>query len=443
VIFGFGYLVVCYQVKTAIWHRKRKFKKVMNGEVFSFFSDLLLIAAVGFLGSFGHCAGMCSPIALAFSLHQEAKISALSFHIWLNLGRLLSYGLIGGIIGAISEVLVAGGQLAGIDSSVRRGIAIATGIVLILFGLAQLGFLSPLKTGLKLIPRSSQPKSSNWNIHNLMLKFPQNPLCLGIIWGLMPCGFLYAAQIKAAETANFGAGVGTMLAFGLGTLPVMVGVGIFSSSLSSDRRGQLSRLGGWLTVAIGMITLLRTGDTMVDYSGHGSLICLGFALIARPIKAIWSFPYRYRRTLGIGAFGLGLIHTLHMVDHTWGWNPRTLFFMLPSHQIGIWIGIAALFLMVPAAMTSFDQAMQNLGCFWRKIHLLALPALILITIHAILIGSHYLGKLAGDIDSILRVVFLMGFTLLVLAMRSLWVWQLFTISKYYTSETSDRPNNLG
>jgi uncharacterized protein len=402
----------------------------MNGEVFSFFPDLLLIASLGFLGSFGHCAGMCSPIALAFSLHQKAKISPLSFHIWLNLGRLLSYGIIGGIIGAIAEVLVAGGQLAGIDSSVRRGIAIATGIILILFGLSQLG--------LKLnFPRLAKT-SSKWNIHNLMLKFPQNPLCLGIIWGLMPCGFLYAAQIKAAETVSFGAGSATMLAFGLGTLPVMVGVGVFSSSLSSDRRGQLSRLGGWLTVAIGVITLLRTGDTMIDYSGHGALICLGFALIARPIEAIWNFPYRYRRTLGVGAFGLGLIHTLHMVDHTWGWNPRTLFFMLPSHQIGIWVGVVALFLMVPAASTSFDRAVQSLGSYWRKIHLLALPALILITIHAILIGSHYLGKLAGDVDSMVRVGLLVGFTLLVLAVRSLWVWQLFFISKYYTSAISDR-----
>jgi uncharacterized protein len=413
---------------------------------FSNFSDLLLIAAVGFLGSFGHCAGMCSPIALAFSLQQsqqksnhqsktslnpsQIKFSALSFHLWLNLGRLLSYGVIGGIIGAIAQVLVAGGQLAGLDSSVRRGIAIATGIFLILFGLSQLGLKLP-----KLF-KSFNKNSNKLSLHalsqSLMQRFPSNPLFLGIIWGLMPCGFLYGAQIKAAETANLGAGIATMLAFGLGTLPVMVGVGIFSSRLSQDRRGQLSRLGGWLTVAIGVITLLRTGNTMTDYSGHTAMIFLSLALIARPIKSLWAYPLQMRRALGVGAFSLGLIHTLHMIDHSWGWNFRTLVFMLPSHQIGTWAGIGAMILMIPGAVTSFDGAVQHLGSNWRKLHLLAVPALILVCLHGVLIGSHYLGKLVWGEDAVVRVILLVGFTLLVLAGRSPWVWKILAIREYYT-----------
>jgi DMSO/TMAO reductase YedYZ heme-binding membrane subunit len=136
--------------------------------------------------------------------------------------------------------------------------------------------------------------------------------------------------------------------------------------------------------------------------------------------------------LGVGAFCLGLIHTLHMVDHSWGWNPRTMLFMLPSHQIGIWAGIFALILMVPAVVTSFDRAVQNLGIYWRKIHILTLPALILGCMHGILIGSHYLGKLAWDSDAILRVLLLVFFTLLVLAVRSPWMWKLCALQKYYT-----------
>lgn len=408
----------------------------MNAGVFYFFSDLFLIFALGFLGSFGHCAGMCSPIALAFSLQQnkqQGKISALSFHLWLNLGRLLSYGIIGGMIGAIAEVFVIGGQLAGLDSSIGRGIAIATGLTLILFGLSQLG----LKFGFKVQLSKLLPKFKKFDVHDLMQMFPRNPLFLGIIWGLMPCGFLYAAQIKAAETASLGTGALTMLAFGLGTLPVMVGIGVLSSRLSGDRKGQLSRLGGWLTVAIGVITLLRTGDTMVDYSGHGALFFLGLALMARPIKAMWAFPYRARRFLGVGAFGLGLIHTLHMVEHSWGWNPRTLVFMLPSHQLGIWAGVLAMTLMLPAVATSFDRAVQNLGNLWRRIHLLAVPALILICIHAVLIGSHYFGKLVWNNDSILRVFLLLFFTGLILAVRSPWVWKIFSLEKYYTPPVSN------
>ncbi len=427
---------------------------MINAETLALCSDLFLIFALGFLGSFGHCAGMCSPIALAFSLQQRSKISALSFHLWLNLGRLLSYGIIGGIIGAIAEVLVASGQLAGIDSALRRGIAIVTGIFLIGFGLSQLRFWSRFRlTSLK-SQLNSKVKESKMNlpqkwqihnrihglIHNLMSKFPKNPLCLGITWGLMPCGFLYAAQIKAAETANLWAGAALMLAFGLGTLPVMVGIGIFSSRLNQDR---LARLGGWLTIAIGIITLLRTGDTTVDYSGHGAMIFLGLALIARPIKVVWDFLCSYRRALGVGAFGMGLIHTLHMIDHSWGWNLGAVAFMLPSHQVGIWAGILAMTLMVPAVITSFDLAVVSLGSFWRQVHLLAIPGLVFSCIHIILIGSHYFGKLTWETDAIIRVIILVVFTLLVLLLRMPWIWRLFSVLRFYTppSEPKIIPKN--
>ena len=111
----------------------------------------------------------------------------------------------------------------------------------------------------------------------------------------MPCGFLYTAQIKAAQTGNMWMGAATMLAFGLGTFPMMLGVGVSASLFSKDKRSQLFRLGGWVTLAIGVITLLRTGDTMVDYTGHAGLILLMLALIARPISGLWAAPMRYRR----------------------------------------------------------------------------------------------------------------------------------------------------
>lgn len=92
--------------------------------------DLLLIAALGFFGSFGHCVGMCGPIAAAFSLSASAEASRqqqLRFHLTLNLGRLLSYALVGATVGGLGSVLVAGGQVAGVGSPLRRGIALLTG----------------------------------------------------------------------------------------------------------------------------------------------------------------------------------------------------------------------------------------------------------------------------------------------------------------------------
>ncbi len=229
--------------------------------------DLFLIAALGFLGSFGHCVGMCGPLTVAFSLSSQSKNQSKNnnwrqqskFHILLNLGRMLSYGLVGAAIGALGSILVEGGQLAGVGSELRQWIAIITGLMLILFGLRQINpnflpkipFLHPLLQG-------GLHNRLNAGMSKLSLQNTwYTPLVLGMTWGLMPCGFLYTAQIKAAQTGNMWMGAATMLAFGLGTFPMMLGVGVSASLVSKDKRSQLFRLGGWVTLAIGVITLLR------------------------------------------------------------------------------------------------------------------------------------------------------------------------------------------
>jgi DMSO/TMAO reductase YedYZ heme-binding membrane subunit len=188
----------------------------------------------------------------------------------------------------------------------------------------------------------------------------------------------------------------TMLAFGLGTLPSMLGIGVFAGLLSRDRRSQLFRMGGWITLTIGILTLLRTSD-MVDYTGHAGLISLILALAARPLSQIFksfSVLMTYRRAIGIGAFVLSLAHTSHKIEHTFQWNFDALSFMIPQHQISIWIGAIAIALMAPAALTSSDWMMMKLGKSWRYVHLLSGPALILASVHTIAIGSNYLGAMA-------------------------------------------------
>lgn len=386
--------------------------------------DLLLILAIGFFGSFGHCVGMCGPLTVAFSLsHRDPPKwqQQLSFHILLNLGRLVSYTLVGAGIGALGSILIAGGQMAGSGSVLRRGIALLTGVMLIWFGIIQIQpeslpripFLHPLTQG-KLHNRLSAGMVK-LSLHNHWW----TPAGLGIVWGLMPCGFLYAAQIKAAETGDLWLGAATMLAFGLGTLPTMMGVGVSTSLVSADRRSQLFRLAGWVTITIGVLTLLRTGDMsmMVSYTGHASLLCLMLALIARPIRRFWPQPLQYRRALGVGAFVLALVHVIQTMQHTFGWNLNAISFLLPTHQLAIAMGITGVALMTPVAFTSFDRLQRTLGKRWRQIHLLSVPALLLCAIHAVLIGSHYLGNLEGTWENQLLAVILGIMTVGVLLVR--------------------------
>lgn len=388
---------------------------------------------------------MCGPITVAFALASRADDAATQptrrqqfwFHLCLNFGRLMSYVLVGAAIGGLGSVLIAGGQMAGVGSALRRGMALLTGGLLILIGLRQvapgllpkLPFLHPIQGALhdrlqRVMSQTSQ--SQRW----------WTPLLLGLAWGLVPCGFLYTAQIKAAETSSLLAGAATMGAFGLGTVPTMVGLGTYSAWLSRDRTSQLFQLGGWLTLLIGVLTLLRTGDLMVDYAGHLSLLCLALALIARPISKLWSGLLRFRRLLGVGAGVLAVAHTVHMLEHSWNWNPAAVRFMLPQHQWGMVAGAIALGLMVPLTLTSNDMAQRHLGTAWRSLHLLSIPALLLGGLHAIVAGSSYLGSLQIQGRSLLNAGVLLGGLLLVLAARSPICWRLCRLKQWYTPARS-------
>lgn len=422
--------------------------------------DLSLITILGFLGSFGHCFGMCGPLTVAFSLsscqpnsQRTAPTEVLTleqpsttwqrqliFHLWLNLGRILSYALVGAVIGALGAVILQGGQLAGVGSDFRRVMAIITGVMLIWFGLGQIApnllphvpLLHPfLKHGLH----------NRLSAVMMQLSLQQRwwtPLILGMTWGLMPCGFLYAAQIKAAETGNLWLGMATMLAFGLGTMPTMLGVGVSTALVSQDKRSQLLRLGGWVTLTIGAITLLRTGDTMADYTGHAALFCLMMALIARPISKLWGSPLRYRRALGVGAFVLAVVHTSHMIEHSLQWNLSAIWFLPPEFQLGMTAGAVGLILMTPAALTSWESLQKSWGKRWRQIHLLSVPALLLSVIHTMLIGSHYLGSLQLTWGNKLATMLLGLISMVVLLVRTRFFWSKLTLEKFYVPPSKSR-----
>ena len=367
--------------------------------------------------------GMCSPLTVAFSLSQKRQENPtwyhnLRFHLLLNLGRIISYALVGMVLGGVGSVVIASGQLAGIGSGLRQLVAILAGLTLIWLGLIQIkpDFLP------KIPKLFFFPGNTHQRLSTVMTKLSYQsswwmPLIIGGFWGLIPCGFLYIAQIKAAETSNPWLGAMTMLAFGLGTTPIMVGVGISASHLSASKRSQLFRLGGPITVAIGMLTLLRTSD-MVDFTGHLSLLLLMLALIARPCSKFWLAPLQYRRAIGVTAFVLAIAHTAHMLEHSLNWNLKAIPFMLPQHRWGIMCGLLALLLITPAALTSFDPLQKALGNYWRRIHLLTLPGFLLSTIHTVIIGSHYLGELGWSWQHQLRTIILVGLAIGVLIVRS-------------------------
>jgi uncharacterized protein len=392
--------------------------------------DLFLIGLLGFLGSFGHCLGMCGPLATALLLSERSR-SRTGTLLLLNGARLVSYALVGAGIGAIGSVLIAGGQLAGVGSDLRRMLAVVTGLLLVVLGLGQVWprFGLWFQRGRDRLVGQAGPRLLNERLHRGMVSL-SSPVALGLLWGLMPCGFLYQAQVKAAETGDPLRGALVMGAFGLGTMPMMLGVGGVAQGLSRDRRSQLFRLGGWVTLVMGVVTLLRTSE-MVDYTGYGAIVLLGLALVARPISGVWPGLLRYRRAIGVGAFFLVLAHLAHAVAHSFDWNLVAVTFMVPSQQWGLGLGLGATVCMLPGAVTSFDGAVKYLGVYWRKLHLLALPAWVLAAGHILWSGSGYLGGFQMTPWNWGRVVLLNLGVIVILLLRSSLVWKFIGLETRY------------
>jgi uncharacterized protein len=387
--------------------------------------DLLLMVTLGFLGSFGHCASMCGSLVVALSTTETAPNPQQHwwFHGAMNLSRIISYGCGGALLGGISAAIITGGQLVGIGSQLRSGMAIIGGILLIGSGLSQI-FPGewPLKFG-----RTCQRS---------ITKTANKPWFLGILWGLMPCGFLYTAQLKAIESGSMITGTLLMLAFGLGTTPVMLGMGVSASYFSAARRSQLRLAGGWIAILVGIITLGRSGDMMQDGTGYGAIICLILALVARPISKLWSGLLSYRRLLGVSGLLLSIVHVLHVVVHNWDGNWAAWRYLLPSQQAGVGAGLIATLLLLPAAVTSFDRAQAYLGQNWRKLHLLGIPALMFATSHGILTGASYLGTVQVTDERWLKSIGALLVMILVLLLRWRWLWLVLSIEKFYASPSA-------
>ncbi|HGF7475918.1 TPA: sulfite exporter TauE/SafE family protein [Vibrio mimicus] len=176
--------------------------------------DYLGAWIVGLLGA-GHCLGMCGGISTLLTLNQPKSSPVLL--LYYNLGRLLSYALIGGIVGGITSSITG---LIDLHSALvwLRIIAAMLMIVLGLYiGRWWFGLLRLEKIGQKLWPLISPLGKSL-----LPLKKQWHALPFGLIWGWLPCGLVYSMLTWSAVAGGFSQGALIMLAFGLGTLPAML-----------------------------------------------------------------------------------------------------------------------------------------------------------------------------------------------------------------------------
>lgn len=194
-------------------------------------SDFSLIAlfSIALVGSFGHCIGMCGGIVLAYCAKmgkiQKSKIELAFLHLIYNLGRVSTYILLGILVGFLGKMFVLNGYL-------RATLFILAGVMMILASLSLLGKIKFLT----LIEHSVQERQ--WYQKSfkkfLSLNSPLSLYFLGILNGLLPCGFVYSYLFGAAAFASPLMGGVIMGVFGLGTIPTLFIMGFLANSLLNN-----------------------------------------------------------------------------------------------------------------------------------------------------------------------------------------------------------------
>lgn len=241
-------------------------------------SALLLSAwAMGMLGS-THCVGMCGGIsvALSFALPEEARRGwrLFAFQAAYNTGRILTYTVLGVAVGTLAHGILGGWA----QSPWPR---VAAGLLMVLMGL----YLAGWWMGLQRLERMGGPV---WKylepLRKIVLPVDRfwKALVAGGLWGFLPCGLVYSALALALARADTAVSGATMLAFGLGTMPVLLVTGTFAGRVRALlQRGGTRQVAGMLVILFGAWTagqalLMRHGGhadhggAASGHAGHGA-----------------------------------------------------------------------------------------------------------------------------------------------------------------------------
>ncbi|HEY5692142.1 MAG TPA: sulfite exporter TauE/SafE family protein [Cyclobacteriaceae bacterium] len=203
---------------------------------------------MGFAGGL-HCAGMCGPLVLA----ATAKNPFAGNKVIYNLGRILMYGILGVIAGAVGSVFPF--------ADYQNLLGYLLGVILLLIGFGAInGLRIPILT-----PWVYQ--FTNWikRAFGRLLKGNRNLFFLGMLNGLLPCGLTYLALTYCFTLDSFKDGFLFMIVFGAGTIPVMVGllwlIGISFKNVNFSHR----KVSTIVMIVIGSLVI---GRTLISHSHH-------------------------------------------------------------------------------------------------------------------------------------------------------------------------------
>jgi sulfite exporter TauE/SafE len=207
-----------------------------------------------FIGLFGslHCVGMCGPLAFAIPVSKNNWWLIVGDKVLYNFGRVISYTLLGFLIGFIGRQFWISG--------LQQGISLVSGILIIMAGLSRVFKLKLYKSNI--LSKAVSPVNK---LLSYALKHRAGHLIIGILNGFLPCGFVYLALIGAVNTASPQSAAQYMFWFGVGTFPLMLIATISSSFAGALIRRRINSAMPYLMVCLGFWFILRGSGLNIPY----------------------------------------------------------------------------------------------------------------------------------------------------------------------------------
>jgi len=226
------------------------------------------IIAVFFVGLMGgvHCLGMCGSIVGILTAQLPKDGARWQFHLAYNSGRIASYSLAGALVGAIGQA----GFLLRDVVPIQLLLFALSSLMLVALGLYVAGIWGVVR-------HIEQAGSKLWQLIQpltrrlLPISSPIRALLLGTLWGWLPCGLVYSVLVTALASGHAQSGALIMLAFGLGTLPNLLILGLFWERCRHWVQSPAVRLtAGSIIMAFGLYGLFKVGYVFAVHGWTGS-----------------------------------------------------------------------------------------------------------------------------------------------------------------------------
>lgn len=244
------------------------------------------VLAASLLGS-PHCAGMCGGfVAFYAGSDRSSGIKRAASHVAYSAGRLVSYMTLGVAAGILGRAL----DLAGTAAGLQRGAGIVAGALMVLWGAVTLLQVRGIRISTHL------PPTFRRLVEEALGQLSDKPpvvkaLVLGLLSTLLPCGWLYAFAITAAGTGDPIQGALTMAVFWLGTLPVLVALGLGVQALAGPLRRHLPTVSATVLIVVGLLTVVDRARVPSDgFAGIRGAVEFVKGRGARPLQKASELP---------------------------------------------------------------------------------------------------------------------------------------------------------